>query len=98
MGELVADRAAGGVTVNDGVIDLGIVDAGQDEGGGGQDDLVVGRVVVGVVGLRRHLPFGAIDRFAQLRDVVFGLPDVAADAIHQVRSAVDLVGRVIAPM
>ena len=96
--DLVADRAPRGVAVDQRVVDQGVGDAGQDEGGRRQHDLVVRRVVVGIVSLRRHLPLGAIDRLVELGDVVVALPFVAADRVPQERIALHLVVRVVLPL
>src|SRR5678816_1503163 len=55
MRDLVTDRRTAGVRVHDGVIYEGVSDPRQNEHRGGENNLVVRRIVVCVVGLWGHV-------------------------------------------
>src|SRR5438445_12960957 len=65
VGDLVPNRGSPSITIYDSIINIGIRDAWNRKGGGGKDDLVIFRLVVCVVGLRCHIPFGPIHRLAK---------------------------------
>ena len=64
----------------DTTIVLGIARFGIEEGclkdAGGEHDLIVHRVVVGIDGLRCHTPFGAVYRLAPFGELLFVCPHV----------------------
>ncbi len=65
MADLVADNSADRAVI-DGGVRFGI-EEGRIENGGGEDDLVQWRVVIGVDRRRGHSPFLAIDRLIDAR-------------------------------
>src|SRR5437868_8006582 len=64
---------------------------------GREHDLVAARIIISVYGWRRHAPFAAIDRLADLRHLPGALEDFAAQYIHRIRIAIDREQRIIAP-
>ncbi len=98
VGDLVADGAGRRVAVGDRIVDLRIGHARHGEDRRGQHDLVVRRVVVGVVGLRRHLPFGPVDGLAELRQVVLEAPARGGHHVGGVGLAADLQRGVVLPL
>ena len=65
---------------------------------GGEDDLVHRRVVIGVDRRRRHVPFAAIDRLAELRPMLYREPNASARSTFcDVRIGADFERRIIAP-
>ncbi|MNN35791.1 hypothetical protein D3C81_1496540 [compost metagenome] len=91
----MADDGADGAIV-DGVVRVGVEERRlQDRGG--EDDFIHRRAVIGVHRLRRHAPFFAVDRFAQLGHLARGAEVGGAHHVaHQVARD-DLQLRVIAP-
>ena len=68
MPDLVADHPA-----NRAVIHRDISRGAEErlaQNSGWENDLILGRVVIGVDRLRQHEPFGSVDRLAELRDVI----------------------------
>ena len=55
------------------------------------------RIVVSVDGGRRHIPFGAVDRLADLGEVAAKLEIAAPLYVFDIRAAYHLVGRIVAP-
>ena len=72
MADLVADHPA-----DRAVIDRDVVGQREEralEDARREHDLVLHRVVIGVHRLRQHAPFGAVDRLAELGDIIGPLP------------------------
>ncbi len=97
VGDLVPDGAGGCITVDHGVVRQGIRQAGQHEDAGGQYDLVVAGVVVGVVGLGRHIPFGAVHRLAPFAHLIVEVPAVGGQHVGGIAHGVDLQRAVVLP-
>src|ERR1700730_8160940 len=55
-------------------------------------------IVIGVDGWRRHVPLGAVDGFADFRDVARELERIAAQVVFHVRTTFHVKGRVVAPL
>ena len=94
----MADRCRARVTIDDGIVDLRVGHSRDREGGGRQHDLVVVLAVVGIVGLRRHVPFGAVDRLAVLADLVVEAPARRIQRILAAGGAADDERRVVLPL
>ena len=67
------------------------------QNGGRKNDLVPGRVVIGVHGLRRHAPFAAVDRVVQPDKIAIPLEFRTALLIAEQIVAHDLQFGVVAP-
>ena len=82
VGDLVRDDHADAAEV-DGVVGVG-VEQRRLQDAGREDDLVEGRVVVGVDDVGRHLPLGEVDRAGQLRELVVELEAGRAEPVGDV--------------
>src|ERR1700691_1031373 len=96
MGELVTDGAAR-VAVIWRVIELGIVQR-RKQHPGREINVVHLWIEIGVYGLRRHLPFGTIERFSDLGQLALGLELDRALRVTVIIAALDAHIAVITPM
>ena len=62
-----------------------------------ENNLVPTRVVIRIHRRRRHAPFAAIDRLADLRQLAVSLEGRTVQHIHRIRIAIDCEQRVVAP-
>src|SRR4051794_29329286 len=94
----MANGAGTCVAINKCVIQVLVSDAGDSKDPGRQNDLIITGIVIGVIGLWRHSPFGPIDGLIQLIDLVVVPKDIGIDLIVYVRSSIDFQGRKILPL
>ena len=94
--QLVADDAAHRAVVHR-VVGLRVEERRLHDGGR-EHDLVLQRVVVRVDGLRRHAPFGLVDRLADLRELALRLERRAGAHVVEVVAARDGQRGIIAPL
>ncbi len=95
MGQLVADGGGQGAVVG-GVIGL-LVEEGGLEDAGREAHLVLAGVVVGVVGLWRHVPLVPVHRLAELGHAALEIKDGRGLDIQDIGPAGDLEAAVVAP-
>ena len=95
VGEFVSDDHSDGAVVG-GIVSVELEER-RLEDSCGEADFVGGGVVVGVDGLRRHLPFVAIDGLVDFAHIVGHIELVAADDVGVVAVVLDFEAAIVAP-
>ena len=95
MRHLVADHHAYRAIVHR-IIRLGVEERGLQDSGG-ETDLVGGRVIISVYGLRCHIPARLIHRFARVGQLIPHIENVRATHVRPIRITLDLQSAIIAP-
>ena len=96
MADLVADHPADAAIVDRCIAVR--VEEGRLQDGGREDDLVIGRVVVGVDRLRGHPPLGLVDRLVQTRQVVVPFEQAATLGVADQVVGADVQTGIVAPL
>ena len=95
VADLVADHPADGPIVDRRIAVR--IEEGRLQDGRREDDLVVGRVVIGVHRLRGHAPFVLVDRIVQAIQLVLPLEDAGPFGVAEQVVTPDLKGGIVAP-
>ena len=80
-----------------GLVELAVVER-RLQNAGGEVDVVHLRIVIGVYGGRRHVPFFLVDRLADLCDLPLELERVRPERIADRVTLLDIQTRVVAPL